>query len=140
MERVAFERAVLPDFDPGREFDFVCCFFTLCYVQDVERALENLYEAVASGGHLVFSYHNRLAQAHYRSIAESPYEYLDDDSPWDPDHFAERFELVVEGESLLSYRRIHDVLGTWPRSVFSVTEGADAYGAHRYEPLVFVPA
>lgn len=134
-----FERAVLPEFDPGRQFEVVSCLFTLCYVADVERALAALYDAVAPGGHLVVHYHNRLAQAHYGSIAESPHEYLDENSAWDPETFVERFELVVEGESLLSYDRIHDVLGTWPRSVFSVADGADRYGAHRYEPLVFVP-
>lgn len=50
-----------------------------------------------------------------------------------------RFELVTSGESLLSYDRIHDILGTWPRSVFSVATDTDAYGAHRHEPLVYVP-
>lgn len=136
---VRFERAVLPEFDPGREFEVVSCLFTLCYVADVERAIRNLYDAVARGGHLVVHYHNRLAQAHYANIAESPDEYLDEDSAWNPETFAERFELVVSGESLLSYERLHDLLGTWPRSVFSVADGADRYGAHRHEPLVYVP-
>jgi SAM-dependent methyltransferase len=139
VENVAFERAVLPAFDPDRKFDLVSSFFTLCYVADVERAIRTLYGAVAPGGYLVVQYHNRLARAHYRAIAKSPREYLDESSAWDPDHFAERFALTVEGENLLSYERIHEVLGTWPRSVFSVAEGAEQYGAHRYEPLVFVP-
>lgn len=136
---VGFERAVLPKFDPGRRFDIVSCLFTLCYVADVERALKALYEAVEPGGYLVVHYHNRLAQAHYADIAESPHEYLDEDSAWNPETFTDRFELVVGGESLLSYDRIHEVLGTWPQSVFSVADGAERYGAHRYEPLVYVP-
>jgi trans-aconitate methyltransferase len=139
LPNARFEHAVLPDFDPDEEFDVVACLFTLCYVADVEAALRTLYDAVAPGGYLVVHYHNRLAQAHYSRIADAPHEYLDDESAWNPETFAERFRLVVEGESLLSYERIHEVLGTWPRSVFSVAEGADAYGAHRYEPLVFVP-
>lgn len=136
---VTFEQTVLPEFDPGRRFDIVSCLFTLCYVADVERALENLYDAVDPGGYLVVTYHNQLAQAYYSDIAESPYEYLDEDSAWNPETFADRFELVVKGESLLSYERIHQVLGTWPQSVFSVADGADRYGAHRYVPLVYVP-
>ncbi|PSQ59464.1 class I SAM-dependent methyltransferase [Halobacteriales archaeon SW_7_71_33] len=131
---VDFERAVLPEFDPGRQFEVVSCLFTLCYVADIERAVERLYDAVAPGGYLVLEYHNRLAQAHFARTAAAPHEYLDEDAAWNPETFAERFELVVEGESLLSYDRIHEVLGRWPQSVFSVADGAD-----RYEPLVFVP-
>ena len=136
---VDFEQAVLPAFDPGREFDVVSSFFTLPYVEEIGRAIENLYDAVAPGGYLLLHYHNRLARAHYRKIAASPGEHLDESSPWDPDRFAERFELTIGGENLLSYEHIHDALGTWPRSVFSVAEDAEPYGAHRYEPLVFVP-
>src|SRR5699024_4588253 len=117
---ITFEQTILPNFDPERRFDVVSCLFTLCYVADVERTLENLYKTVEPGGYLVVHYHNRFAQAHYSNIAESPDEYLDEDSAWNPETFAERFELVVQGDSLLSYERIHEVLGTWPQSVFSV--------------------
>lgn len=136
---LSFERAVLPEFDPGRQFEVVTCFFTLCYVADVERALGNLYEAVAPGGSLVFTYHNRFAQSLFRRIAESPEEYLDDSSPWDPERFADRFRLVLDGESLLSYDRIHEALGTWPRSVWPAADGVERYGAWRQNPLVYVP-
>jgi SAM-dependent methyltransferase len=136
---VGFERGALPGFDPGRTFDVVSCLFTLCYVSEIERAIENLYDTVAPGGYLLIQYHNRLAQAHYRKIAASPDEYLDESSVWDPDRFADRFELTIKGENLLSYERIQETLGTWPRSVFSVTGKADRYAAHRHEPLVYVP-
>ena len=136
---VAFERAVLPEFAPDRQFDIVSCLFTLGYVADVERALESLYDAVEPGGYLIVHYYNRLAQARYRTIAESPHEFLEADSPWHPETFADRFELVITGENVLSYERIHDILGRWPQSVFSVAEDAERYGAHRYEPLVYVP-
>lgn len=136
---VSFERAMLPEFDPDREFDVVTCFFTLCYVADVERALANLYDAVAPGGYLVVTYHNRLAQAYFRSVAEEPEEHLDESSPFDPERYADRFELVIEGESLLSYDRIHDALGTWPQSVWSAAEEAERYPAWRQNPLVYVP-
>lgn len=138
-EHASFERAVLPEFDPGRQFEVVSAFFTLCYVADVERALTNLYDAVAPGGSLVFTYHNRLAQSHFRKVAASPDEYLDESAPFDPDRYADRFELVLDGESLLSYDRIHDALGTWPRSVWSVADDAERYGAWRQNPLVYVP-
>ena len=138
-ENVSFERAVLPDFDPDRQFDVVSCFFTLCYIADVERALRNLYDAVAPGGHLVLTYHNRYAQSLFGRIAESPEDYLDESSAWDPERFPERFELVIEGESVLSYERVHDALGTWPQSVWSTVEDAEKYGAWRQNPLVYVP-
>jgi len=97
------------------------------------------YDAVAPGGDLLLTYHNALAQAHFRQIAADPHEHLDDDSPWDPEQFADRFEAVLDGESLLSHERIHDVLGTWPRSVWSVVGEDDRYPAWRHNPFVCVP-
>lgn len=139
LDDVSFEHAVLPGFDPGRQFDLVTALFTLCYVADVESALQALYDAVAPGGHLVVTYHNSLAQSYFSGVAEDPHEHLPDDGPFDPDTYADRFELVIEGESLLSHERIHDVLGTWPQSVWSVVGTEDRYGAWRHNPLVFVP-
>ncbi|NHN59253.1 MULTISPECIES: methyltransferase [Halorussus] len=138
-ENVAFERTVLPEFDPGRQFDLVTCFYTLCYVADTERALRNLYEAVAPGGSLVLTYHNRYARTIFEGIAEAPGEHLDESSAWSPERFADRFELVIEGESLLSYDRIRDALGAWPRSIWAVAEESDRYPAWRQNPLVYVP-
>jgi len=138
-ENVEFERAVLPEFDPDRQFDAVSAFFTLCYVADVERALRSLYDAVAPGGYLVLTYHNRLARAQYRKVADAPEEHLGESAPFDPDRYADRFRLVLEGTSLLSYERIHDALGTWPRSVWSTVDGAERYKAWQHNPLVYVP-
>lgn len=139
QSNVSFGRTVLPQFNPGQQFDVVTCFFTLCYVKDVETAIQNLYDAVAPGGYLVFTYHNRYAQAHFSTVAENPEQHIDESASFDPDTYAERFELVLEGESLLSYETIHDALGTWPQSVWSVTEEADRYGAWRHNPMVYVP-
>lgn len=139
LANARFDRTVLPEFDPDRQFTIVSSFFTLCYVAEVEQALKNLYRAVAPGGYLVLTYHNRYAKSLFREIAKSPHEYLDESSRWDPDRFADRFELVLDGESLLSYDRIHAVLGTWPQSVWSVTEDVERYGAWRQNPLVYVP-
>ena len=136
---VCFEQAVLPEFDPVRQFEVVSAFYTLVYVADVERALRVLYDAVAPGGLLVFTYHNRLAQAHFRTVAEAPEEHLGEDSPFDPDRYADRFRLLVEGENLLSYERIEEALGRRPRSVWSVVGDEDRYRAWRHNPLVYVP-
>lgn len=138
LSNLSFERTVLPAFAPDRSFDVVSSFFTLCYVEDVERALERLYDTVEPGGFLVFTYHNRLARSVFESIAAAPHEHLGEESAWNPATFEERFELVLEGDSLLSYERIHDVLGRWPRSVWSVVD-TEQYGAWRQNPLVFVP-
>lgn len=135
---VQFDHAVLPDFDPDQQFDLVSAFFTLCYVRDVEAALQALYDAVAPGGYLVINYHNRHARSLFRTFAEDPHEHLGPESAWDPDHFADRFALVLDGANLLSYDRIHETVNTWPQSVWSVVS-ADRYGAWKQNPLVFVP-
>jgi len=134
-----FEQATLPAFDPDRQFDAVCSFYTLCYVPEIEEALQALYDAVAPGGALVLTYHNSLAQSHFQGIAEDPHEHLGEHSPWDPDRFADRFAAVIDGEAVLSHERIHDVLGTWPQSVWSVAEETERYPAWRHNPLVYVP-
>jgi len=136
---VDFERAVLPEFDPDREFDLVFSYFTLCYVREVEDALRAMYDAVAPGGYLVFNYQNRLARAHWQRMADEPEEFLGEDSQFDADRFEDRFRLLLDGENLLSYDRIHDALGTWPQSVWSVVEKPDVRWAWRHHPLVFVP-
>lgn len=138
-DNARFEQARLPDFDPEEAFDVVTCFFTLCYVADVERALTTLYDAVAPGGCLLFTYHNRLASSLFQDIAASPEDLLDESSAWSPDTFAERFRLVLDGENLLSYDRIEDVLGVRPRSLWSAVDDVERYGAWRQNPLVYVP-
>lgn len=55
-----------------------------------------------------------------------------------PESFADRFELVIEGESLLSYEQIRGTVGAWLQSVWSVIE-TERYDAWRQNPLVFVP-
>ena len=139
LDSLQFERAVLPAFDPSRQFDVVACFYTLCYVADVDAALSALYDAVAPGGALVLGYHNRLASAQFRQVAADPYEYLCPDSPWNPDRFEDRFELLLSGENCLSYERIHDAVGSWPRSLFSVADDVDRHRAWRHNPFVYVP-
>jgi len=112
---------------------------TVFDVADVERALRNLYAAVEPGGSLVFTYHNRMGRAHYRTVAEDPHEHLGEDSPFDPESYGERFQLLVDGENLLSHDRIEATLGTRPRSVWSVVGDEHRYAAWRHNLFVFVP-
>ncbi len=138
LDMLRFEQATLPEFVPDEQFEIVSSFFTLCYVPAIEQALQALYDAVEPGGYLLFTYHNEYAQAYFRAVAEDPHAALDEDDAWDPETFADRFEAVLDGESLLSYRIIHDVLGVWPQSLWSVVD-TDRYPAWRQNPLVFVP-
>ncbi len=125
---------VLPDVEAERRFDLVYCYATLHYVEDVERALETLYDRVREGGHLVFNYPNRLTPAEYRRIMAGD---LDGPLEVDPEAFAERFSLVLDRENLLSYERIHDVLGTWPRSFWSAVDAPDEGWTGRATPWVY---
>lgn len=133
VENASFERGVLPDFDPGRTFDVVACCHTLEYVADSETALQSLYDAVAPGGDLVLTYTNDYGRAHYGRVLDDPPEEVDEE------RYAERFGLVVDGESTLSYRAIHDALGTWPRSFWEVVDKPEERWMWRNHPLVWVP-
>lgn len=137
-ENVSFERTVLPEFDPGRRFDLVLCYGTLAYVAESERALRQLYDAVAPGGNLVLGFINRLGRAHHQRLVDDPDEYAPDPE-FDAERHAERFRLVLDGESTLSYRRIQDALGTWPRSFWEFAEKPEERWAWRHVPLVWVP-
>jgi len=116
----------------------VYCYATLHYVADIERALSSLYGRLRDGGHLVFNYPNRLTRADYERMVDPD---VDHDGPpiGDADAFRERFGLVFAGENLLSYERIHDVLGTWPRSFWSAVEAPDEPWYGRSNPCVYVP-
>ncbi len=138
IDDVSFERAVLPDFAPDRRFGVVFSYFTLCYVRDVERALEHLYDAVAPGGYLVVNYQTEGARERWREMAGGPDERFAD-SPFDPDTFEERFAALLAGDSVLSAERIEAVLGTAPERVWSVVDRPDTRWAWDDHPLVSVP-
>ena len=139
VENVSFERGVLPDWNPGVEFDVVVCYATMCYVADSEGALRALYDAVAPGGVLILGYTNRFAKAHYENVVANPPDPDEAGRDIDPDRFAERFSLVLSDESTLSYRQIHDALDTWPRSLWEVVEKPDQRWMWRNHPVVWVP-
>lgn len=137
IENISFEHAVLPEFDPGRQFDLVLCYGTLSYVRDSTTALQSLYDAVAPGGYLVLGYINERGAAFKRRLVENPDDHPDPE--FDADAHAERFRLVIEGESTLSYREIHDALGTWPRSFWEFTEKPEQRWAWNHVPAVWIP-
>jgi SAM-dependent methyltransferase len=128
LDNLSFDVATLPDPAIDRQFDLVYCYATLIYVRDVEAAIQNLYDLVREGGHLVFDYSNRHTRATYR-------ELLPDGVP-DEGRFEERWRLVLDGENLLSHERIREVLGTWPRSFYAEVGREDP---PRDSPCVFVP-
>lgn len=140
LENVRFEPAVLPAFDPGRQFDLILCHATLYYVGNPERALVNLYDAVAPGGYLVVNYPNRFTRRRFRDVVADPPDGDEENvQNIDPERFARRFRLVLEGENLLSYERIHETLDTWPRSFWSIIDDSIDPTASRLGPLVYVP-
>ncbi|MFC7059568.1 class I SAM-dependent methyltransferase [Halovenus salina] len=139
MTNIGFEQAVLPEFEPGRKFETVFCFGTMAYVEESKRAVSHLYDAVEPGGHLVMSYVNSSGQQHYNQTIENPQQRMEADDNFDPDRFEERFKLIIEGESTLSYRAIHDAVGTWPRSFWEFTEKPDQPWAWDHVPLVWIP-
>jgi len=139
LDNLRFERTALPAFEPEERFDLVCCYGTLSYVRESERALRALHEAVRPGGHLILGYVNDRGRAHYQGWLEDPEATRERNPDFDPDRFAQRFKLVLEGESTLSYRAIHDALGTWPRSFWEVVEKPEERWAWQHVPLVWVP-
>ena len=139
LSNLSFERATLPEFDPGREFAVVACQFTIQYVHDVERALQNLYAVVAPGGALVFNYMNRAARDFLRVAADDPHAHTDRAFVFDPDSYTDRFAPLLDGDSVLSPERIDDALGVWPRDVYTVVDRPDIRWAWHHIPHVYVP-
>ncbi|MFD1645021.1 class I SAM-dependent methyltransferase [Haloarchaeobius litoreus] len=137
LENVSFERTVLPEFDPGRQFDLVLCYGTLAYVTESEQALQNMYDAVAPGGHLVLGYVNEFGAAQFRAQHAELEE--SDDPRRDPGEYGERFGLVMAEESTLSFDAIRNAVGTWPRSIWAVAEKPEKRWAWGHVPLVYVP-
>lgn len=139
IDDVRFERAVLPEFDPDRQFDVVFSYFTLQYVRDVERALESLYDAVAPGGVLAFNYLNEDGRAYCLQSAADPEANADRAFVFDPEQYTDRFRALLDGDSVLTQARIEDTLGVEPRDVYAVVDRPDKQWAWHHAPLVYVP-
>lgn len=119
---LAFERAVLPAFDPGRQFDLVYCYATLHYVREAEAAVEALYRHVRPGGHLVCHYPNEATRRTHRDATGA---------------LAERFALVRAGANLLSRERVADLLDADVRDYWALVD-ADGPFVRPENPCVAV--
>ncbi|NHN41743.1 class I SAM-dependent methyltransferase [Halorubellus sp. JP-L1] len=110
LENVSFDVAALPDTGIDRTFDVVYCMAVLYFVRDATATLRELWRLTAPGGHLVLTYPNRNMQSWAQGLDETDHDKRD------------AFSLVAAGENLLSYDRIHDVLGAHPRNYWTAVD------------------
>ncbi|WP_254542843.1 class I SAM-dependent methyltransferase [Halomarina pelagica] len=134
LANLSFAVDALPDLSVRRTFDLVYCYGTLHAVRDVERALRALYERVGDGGRLVFNYPNRLTLGHLRRDVRK----RESDGPSSPEDLRERLAPVLDGESVLSYGRIEEVLGVRPRSYWTAIDAPVEPWTARDNPCVYV--
>lgn len=121
LDNLAFRSATLPGLSAERTFGCVTCIATLHYVADIETAIATLLAHVEPGGALVFNYPNRHTRRTYRN---------------DPDADAERFELVLRGENLLTYDEIERITGRRPASFWKAVGEDDWRSLGRANPCV----
>lgn len=123
LENVTFRTATLPAFDCPQSFHCLTCIATLHYVADIEAAIENLFAAVEPGGTLIFNYPNRNTRNMYLNDVEVD---------------SERFELVLNGENLLTYHDIRTLLNRQPRSFWKAVDVENWESVGRTNPCVVV--
>lgn len=121
---VSWLAEALPDLAVDATVDLVYCVATLHFVADVGLALRTLYDRVAPGGHLVFSYANRYTKAWAETVED--------------ERRRAAFSLPRAGVNLLSYDRIGNVLGTTPRSYWTAVGAREADYATERSPVVYV--
>ena len=95
VANLSFDKEILPEFTIDQHFDLVFTYGTLHYVQKSEWAIKKLYEHVRIGGHLICHYPNHKC-----------HESRQSDEGWN----RERFQLVIDGENILSQDRIAEFL------------------------------
>ncbi|MEZ3163292.1 class I SAM-dependent methyltransferase [Halorubrum sp. RMP-47] len=123
LDALTFETAWLPMFEVNRRFECVTCLATLHYVAEPRAALRALYDRVEPGGRLIFNYPNRYTRRMYRE---------------DPETDHERFELVLDGENLLSYDGVRETLSRPPRSFWKAVGEDDWRSLGRVNPCVVI--
>jgi len=139
IENARFEQAALPAFDPNRQFECVICYGTLCYVEESAAALRALYDAVEPGGNLVLGYVNDGYRRHLQRVLDDPTGHGKDPDAFDRTEFERRWQLVLDGDSTLTYDAIHDAVGTWPRSFWEVADHPEERWAWADIPIVWLP-
>lgn len=111
LDNVRFAVDSLPELSTDRTFDVVYSIGALFFVRAVERALRDLYDHVAGGGHLVVNYPNLYL--HYEVMSE-----LDEDG-------RTNVPLVRDRENLLTFDRVGELLGAKPRSYYNLVDGRE---------------
>ncbi|MCT9095151.1 class I SAM-dependent methyltransferase [Haloarchaeobius sp. HME9146] len=125
FHNVHFAVDALPELGTGRTFDLVYCMATLYFVDDAETAVRAMYDHVRPGGQLVFNYPNRYTHTRFDREFTGARREL--------------FRHVVEGDNLLSYRHIEDLLGTRPRDYWALVGARHHSFVGRDTPCVAVP-
>ncbi|MFB6146123.1 MAG: trans-aconitate 2-methyltransferase [Halobacteriaceae archaeon] len=125
-DNLRFDVAALPGPEIDRQFELVYCYGTLHYVRETAQAMRDLYDLVAPGGHLVVNYPNAGSQAAHQ-------EHTEVDS-----RMYERFELVYEGENLLSGDRIADLLDAPIKDFWAAVDAPDTHWTKPGNPCVYV--
>jgi len=98
LSNLSFGVAELPSLDINHQFEMVHCYVTLHYVREIKQAVEDLYDLVESGGHLIVSYPNDATEQVYG-------EGIDEGTP-----LRKRFQLVCDGVNTISQQRIGELL------------------------------
>ncbi|MFC7133627.1 MULTISPECIES: class I SAM-dependent methyltransferase [Salinibaculum] len=121
LSNISFSVRSLPDIDMGREFDIVYCMATLYFVEEIEIAIETLYNHVASGGYLIFNYPTEATRDWLRDASQQKREF---------------FSPVVSGTNLLTEKEIEHVLGTTLQDYWELVGATELQSAGH--PAVFV--
>ncbi len=103
-----FDIDCLPTPRCKHKFDLVTCFSTLHYIEEIEQAVEDLFELVNPGGFLIFNYPSRYTRSMFRRDIEP-----------DDDYMRMRFALLLSGSNLISLRKIEEILGVKPKKFYS---------------------
>ncbi|PSP67537.1 class I SAM-dependent methyltransferase [Halobacteriales archaeon QS_1_69_70] len=111
LDNVQFAVDALPRLETDRRFDVVYAVGMLYWVREIEDAIVDLYTHVREGGQLVVNYPNRYLH----------YEVLDEESDADRDVAP----LVRDAENLMTFDEVGRLLGSKPRSYYTLVGAED---------------
>ena len=111
LENLTFAVDSLPTLEIDDRFDLVYCAATLFFVADAAAAVADLYEHVADGGYLVVNYPDADSRERLDHALEG--------------RRREAFELVLEGENLLSAADVRDCCGAEPQDYWAAVDATD---------------
>jgi trans-aconitate methyltransferase len=120
---LTFHCESLPDFSADREFECITSIATLHYVADIETAITRLLAHLKPEGVLIFNYPNRHTRQMYRT---------------DPETNADRFELVLDGENLLTQNKIRRITNRQPESFWKAVNEDDWRAIGQTNPCVIL--